>query len=468
MKRERQWVRMALACAWLALASCGQSSGDDGGGYAGADGACSPGQTLCNGACTDTLTDPANCGFCGNVCGGSACNDGQCSVAGTGGVGTGGAVGTGGFVGTGGDIGIGGFVGTGGDVGIGGFVGTGGDVGIGGFVGAGGDIGTGGELGLGGAGIGGSGTGGDGAGGDPGSGGSGTGGTGTGGEWAAFGGTGTGGEWAAFGGTGTGGDGTGGDGTGGDGTGGDGTGGDGTGGASGEPVFHVFLLLGQSNMAGYAQAQPADKVEDDRIQVLGFDDCAATGRQTDQWDVAVPPLHECWNGALGPGDYFSKTLVDSIPAGDTIGLVPCAISGERIETFMKVGGTQYDWIIGRAQLAQQAGGVIEGLLFHQGESNCGDSSWPGKVNTLVEDLRTDLGLGSAPFLAGELPYDGDCSNHNTLVNQLPSVVTNAYVVSASGLTVDPADTQWNLHFGHDSTLTLGVRYAETMIQALGW
>ena len=90
------------------------------------------------------------------------------------------------------------------------------------------------------------------------------------------------------------------------------------------------------------------------------------------------------------------------------------------------------------------------------------------MNTLVEDLRTDLGLGSAPFLAGELPYDGDCANHNTLVNQLPSVVTNAYVVSASGLVVDPADTQWNLHFDHDSTLTLGIRYAETMIGALGW
>ena len=234
------------------------------------------------------------------------------------------------------------------------------------------------------------------------------------------------------------------------------------------PIFHVFLLLGQSKMAGYPQAQSQDKVEDARVQVLGYDDCSATGRVTDQWAVAVPPLHECWNGAIGPGDYFGKTVVDVITQGDTIGLVPCAISGEKIETFMKVGGTKYDWIIHRAQLAQQAGGVIEGILFHQGESNCGDPAWPGKVNTLVQDLRMDLGLGEVPFLAGELVQDGACSNHNTLVNQLPSIISNAYVVSSQGLVLDPADTQWNLHFDHDSQVTFGKRYAQTMMDALGW
>jgi hypothetical protein len=239
----------------------------------------------------------------------------------------------------------------------------------------------------------------------------------------------------------------------------------GSGGAT--PTFHVFLLLGQSNMAGYSKAESADKVEDARIRVLGFDDCAATGRVKDEWDVAVPPLHECWNGALGPGDYFAKTLIDALPAEDTIGLVPCAISGEKIETFQKAGGSKYTWIIDRAKLAQDAGGVIEGILFHQGESNCTDSNWPGKVKTLVSDLRTDLALGDAPFLAGELPPTGNCSGHNSLVNELPELIPNAFVVSAAGLVVDPADTMWNLHFDHDSQVTFGERYAATMKQALG-
>ncbi|HEX2671258.1 MAG TPA: sialate O-acetylesterase, partial [Polyangiaceae bacterium] len=162
-------------------------------------------------------------------------------------------------------------------------------------------------------------------------------------------------------------------------------------GSTSTPTFHVFLLLGQSNMAGYAKAQAADKEKDERIRVLGFDECTDTGRHTDQWDVAVPPLHECWNGALGPGDYFAKTLIEELPEGDTIGLVPCAISGEKIETFQKQGGSKYDWIVQRAKLAQQEGGVIDGMLFHQGESNSGDGTWPGKVANLVSDLRADLG-----------------------------------------------------------------------------
>jgi hypothetical protein len=232
--------------------------------------------------------------------------------------------------------------------------------------------------------------------------------------------------------------------------------------------FHCFLLLGQSNMAGYALAQAADKVEDPRVLVLGYDNNPALGRVTDQWDVACPPLHPAWLDAIGPGDWFGKTMIQKVPAGDTIGLIPCAISGERIETFMKTGGTKYSWIIHRAQLAQQAGGVIEGIIFHQGESNNGDPSWPGKVKTLVTDLRNDLNLGNVPFLAGELLYNGSCAGHNTLVNQLPSLITNCYVVSASGLVVDPADTTYRLHFGHDSTVEFGKRYAAKMIQVLGW
>ena len=85
----------------------------------------------------------------------------------------------------------------------------------------------------------------------------------------------------------------------------------------------------------------------------------------------------------------------------------------------------------------------------------------------MQDLRADLGLGTIPFLAGELLYSGRRAGHNTLINQLPSVVANGHVVSASGLVVDPADTQYRLHFGHDSQVTLGTRYARKLIEVLG-
>jgi len=220
-------------------------------------------------------------------------------------------------------------------------------------------------------------------------------------------------------------------------------------------------------MAGYAQARDADRVEDPRVSVLGFDDCPATGRAADQWDTASPPLHECWNGAVGPGDWFAKTLLENLPEGDSIALVPCALSGKAIEVFMKGKDTQYDWIVRRAKAALAAGGRIDGILFHQGESNCGSPAWPAQVKTLVNDLRADLQLGEIPFLAGELPYAGNCARHNAQVAELPALIANTHVVSAEGLAVDPKDTRWNLHFGHDETVELGRRYAETMRAALG-
>ena len=236
----------------------------------------------------------------------------------------------------------------------------------------------------------------------------------------------------------------------------------------GSAKFHVFLLLGQSNMAGYARAETADKVPNGRVRVLGFDDCPETGRMKDKWAIAVPPLHDCSNGAVGPGDHFAKVLLDVLPNEDSIGLVPCAISGERIEAFLKVGGTRYERLLERARIAQDTGGVIEGILFHQGESNANDPGWPAKVRALITDLRADLGLGPVPFLAGELARHGSSSSHNALVHRIPDQVENSHVVSAEGLVVDPADTQWNVHFGHDSTVELGRRYAAVMIEALGW
>jgi hypothetical protein len=172
---------------------------------------------------------------------------------------------------------------------------------------------------------------------------------------------------------------------------------------------------------------------------------------------------------LGPGDWFAKTLVDHLPDGDTIGLVPCAKNGEAIATFME-GGTHYTWMVNRAKAAQDAGGVISGILFHQGESDCTNPGWPANVAAMVASLKEDLGLGNVPFLAGELlraEGGGSCGGHNTLVAQLPGLITNAHVISSEGCFEDTSDTTYDLHFDHDSQVLLGTRYGEKMIDVLG-
>ena len=242
-----------------------------------------------------------------------------------------------------------------------------------------------------------------------------------------------------------------------------------------DPNLMLFLLVGQSNMEGWAAAEASDRVQNPRVKVLGFDNCTNLGRQYNQWYTATPPLHACFAG-VGPGDSFGRMLAEAYP-DKTIGLVPCGISGVDIDYFRKNVVSKrrsefrippdnhwagaYEWVIERARVAQQMG-VIRGIIFHQGESDNGNATWVGKVREMVTDLRTDLGLGEdVPFIAGELLYTGCCSLHNPLVNQIPSQIPNSYAVSACGLA--GAD---DAHFDLAGYRELGIRYGREMLKAL--
>lgn len=242
-----------------------------------------------------------------------------------------------------------------------------------------------------------------------------------------------------------------------------------------DPNFHVYLLIGQSNMEGQPQPEAADRAIESRVKVLQYDNCASVARKVDQWYTAMPPLHSCFAG-VGPGDGFGKTLAAAYPEA-TIGLVPCGISGVDIDMFRKgvVSARRgefkippdnhwegaYEWVLERARLAQQTG-VIRGIIFHQGESDTGQAAWVDKVKGLVTDLRTDLGIGDVPFVAGELLYGGCCAAHNPIINQLPDQITNSFVVSAEGLM--GTDTA---HFDLAGQRELGIRYGNKMLEALG-
>ena len=204
-------------------------------------------------------------------------------------------------------------------------------------------------------------------------------------------------------------------------------------------------------------------------------------REHNKWYTAYPPYHNCSEG-IGPADYFGKILLDSIREDIRIGFIPCALSGQAIEMFMKGQMSQvpdwcnsylsqqgnvsvYDWMRERCELAQDSG-VIKGILFHQGEANTNDPAWPGNVAQVVSDLRNDLNLGEeVPFLAGEVLRSGGSASHNTQVAKIPSVIPNSYVISSEGLVVRVGDT-WNLHFSCESVRTFSRRYAEAFLSAV--
>lgn len=255
-------------------------------------------------------------------------------------------------------------------------------------------------------------------------------------------------------------------------------------GADAKP-WKVFLLFGQSNMAGGSASEAQDRLEHPRVKALGYTDCASQGRFYNQWYTAAPSLHGCGTG-MGLGDWFGRIVADSL-GSDTIALVPCAIPGVDISFFSKgvVSSRRkdfsippdnhwtgaYPWMVERIRKAQEKG-VVSGILFHQGEADWTDTArkvWVSRVAAIVKDLKSDLGIADVPFLAGELraklnrtTNESCCFAHNPYVATLAKTIPNGHLVSSQGL--DPANDPY--HLTTIGNREFGKRYAASMLAAL--
>lgn len=252
--------------------------------------------------------------------------------------------------------------------------------------------------------------------------------------------------------------------------------------------FYIFLCFGQSNMEGNAKIQPQDTVDvDPRFQVLEALNCLDLHREMGHWYTAYPPLCRC-NTGLTPVDYFGRTLVANLPKDVRVGVINVAVGGCKIELFDKDHYQSYvatapDWMLGfikqydgnpyarlveMAKIAQKDG-VIKGILLHQGESNTGDTLWQKKVNVVYQNLLKDLNLKAkkVPLLAGETvnkDQGGICASMNEIIAKLPETIPNSYVISSAGCPDGPD----NLHFTAEGYRMLGKRYAEKMLELLGY
>ena len=228
--------------------------------------------------------------------------------------------------------------------------------------------------------------------------------------------------------------------------------------------LELFLLIGQSNMAGRAKVETEDTIADPRIWILD-----ASGR----WVSKGEPVHfdkPKWVG-MGPGFSFAKAMAGASP-GKTIGLIPCAAGNTPLDRWVK-GGDLYEAAVLRALIAKQSG-RLRAILWHHGESDSGAEastlSYGDKLAHMVVDLRVDLQAGAIPFLAGLL---GDflvsrtderfpCAEAvNTGIRTLPGRVPNAFIVSSAGL----GHRGDNVHFDSQAARELGNRYAAVLLAA---
>jgi hypothetical protein len=228
--------------------------------------------------------------------------------------------------------------------------------------------------------------------------------------------------------------------------------------------FHLYLLIGQSNMAGRGVLTPEQRVAHERV--LKF-------TATKVWAAAEEPLHtDKPIAGAGLGMSFARAMADA-DKNITVGVIPCAVGGTPLERWVK-GGDLYEQALERARLAMKDG-TLKGILWHQGEGDSGAEetarSYAARLAQMVRDLRADLGAGEVPFVAGKLGLflkplgkDGKPSFWlvvNEQIAGLPGLAPNCAVVGSEGLQHKGDD----VHFDTASLREFGLRYAKAM-QAL--
>jgi len=227
-------------------------------------------------------------------------------------------------------------------------------------------------------------------------------------------------------------------------------------------TFHIYLLIGQSNMAGRGQVAAEDKTVHPRVFMFN---------RARQWAPAANPLHFDKPAAgVGPGLAFGKAMADRDPSV-RIGLVPCAVGGTSISKWMPgakddaTGTHPYDDAIARARAAVEDG-VLRGIIWHQGEGDSSAQSAPlygERLAAFIERLRKDLGAPDVLFVAAGLgdfvvSRNAEAGVVNQAMERLAGRVKNYAFVNSTGLK-DKGD---RLHFDAASARELGRRYADAM------
>ena len=225
----------------------------------------------------------------------------------------------------------------------------------------------------------------------------------------------------------------------------------------------IFLLAGQSNMAGRGQVEPQDTVPDKRIMTINL---------KGQLILAKEPLHlqEPGNEGLDCGLSFARTMIKNLPPKISVLVIPTAIGGSSVSKWL--GDSLYRNVHLLTNFREKMAigkkyGVVKAVLWHQGEADATPQKIPLYKNRLKElftDFRTAAGNASLPVLLGELgPFKYNLEGFlkiNAVMKDY-AVTDNYSAVIPTGDLKDKGDS---LHFNSESQRIMGQRFAEEYLR----
>lgn len=231
--------------------------------------------------------------------------------------------------------------------------------------------------------------------------------------------------------------------------------------------YDVYLLIGQSNMAGRGELTARDTTE-----------CIEGVWLLDSLGMPVPavaPLNKFSTirkdiGLQGynPGVMFGRLMHQR--TGRPVLLVVNARGGSSIGQWMPGDKHHFhDEAIRRTRQAMQYG-TLKGILWHQGETDIQKHThdYAGKFETMITALRDSLGQGEVPVVSGQVGRwhwapEADIRLHNdSVVPSLAGRVPNCRYVTSHNLGRRYKDNERDPHFGRKAQMELGRRYADAM------
>lgn len=227
----------------------------------------------------------------------------------------------------------------------------------------------------------------------------------------------------------------------------------------------IFLLAGQSNMAGRGFVEPQDTISDDRVLTI---------TKNNEWIYAKEPLHfyEPALAGLDCGLSFGKTLTQGLDDSVTIAVIPCAVGGSSVEQWL--GDSLFRSVTLLSNFKSKVDfatkyGTVKGILWHQGESDAHPglaSSYAKNLSMLFDVFRHYIGNENLPVLMGELGNftNEDNRRYRKMINR------SLHKVSAPGKSLFVISTKDlmhrgdHLHFNSSAQRVMGERFAKEFLR----
>jgi hypothetical protein len=220
----------------------------------------------------------------------------------------------------------------------------------------------------------------------------------------------------------------------------------------------VFILAGQSNMAGRGQVEPQDTLPDPRVLTIN---------QRGEVIVAKSPLHfyEPSRSGLDLGHRFGNVMAEHLPDSVSVLLIPTAIGGSSISQWL--GDEEFRGVMLKSNFRDRTAlagtvGTFKAVLWHQGESDSNENDIPyyrERLRNLLTQFREFTGDAHLPVILGELGlHDKNALNRariNEIIHEYAADDPRAAVVR----TTDLSHIGDSTHFDAEALRAMGERYA---------